>query len=388
MQIIRPTERIEVIESKKQCKTGSTGYLAYQQPLDIYNICRSLIVFTKFGNKGKNRIEVIPLTTELVDINTMKLTTKAMATLKESIPISGIMPKYPDKYYTINSSIKKVPMLSKSIIDLDIWDFFGYICSLSLFIKSLSTDGTKLPLPGRDGLSTEEVLDIDIAAIPQIALANFIYLALNCAKLSEAGINGERSERLFSLYMDHFNDPHNRTVCMDKMYLLLSTFREGVLKYSNWIIKSHRDMNSRIKAAIANKNGAQKYKRASTAKLAKMAQTITIEQGNTQRQPTVHWQNGPELEIGAEEVERTPEVRNTGVPTRDEAHIGAEEVEGTSEVRRPTRNEVFNGYRSAGESYRTSRQQSDSSPRARPIKVRQQDTMDAWEMRHEEIENR
>lgn len=259
MQIIRPTEKIEVIESKKQCKTGSAGYLVYQQPLDIYNMCRSLIVFTKFGNKGKNRIEVMDITTEMVDIASMKLTTKAREILKERITKGNIMPKYVDKFHTINSSIKKVPMLSKSIVDLDIWDFFGYICSLSLFMKSLTAGAyTRLGLLDRDNLSIAEVHQTRIIDVPPINLASFIYLALNCSKL--AGVDGVDARGLSSLYMDHFNSTHNRAACMDKMYLLLSTLREGVLRYSNYIIASHRDMSNRIKSVIANKKESSKLK--------------------------------------------------------------------------------------------------------------------------------
>lgn len=249
MQIIRPTEKIEVIESKKQCKTGSTGYLAYQQPLDIYNMCRSLIVFTKFGDKGKSRIEIMDTTTEMVDIASMKLTTKARETLKERITKSSIMPKHPDKYYTINSSMKKIPMLSKSIVNLDIWDFFGYICSLSLFVKYLSNNGAKISLPGKDGLSIGDVSHTDIVDVAPINLVNFIYLALN------SKIPGLDAEGIYALYMEHFNNTHNRIVRLDDMYLLLSTLRESVLRYSNYIIESHRQMNSRIKLLISNKKG-------------------------------------------------------------------------------------------------------------------------------------
>jgi len=248
MQIIRPTEKIRVIESKKQCKTGSIGYLAYQQPMDMYNIYRSLIVFTKFGNKGKNRIEMIGITTEMVDINSMKATPKQRESLKERITKSSIMPRHPDKYYTINSSIERVPMTSKSVIDLDIWNFFGYICSLSLFMKSLTGGDTRLPLPGRDGPSIADVNRTRIIDVPPIALANYIYLALNYSEL--AGVD---AEEISSRYMDHFNNTRNRTKCMDKMYLLLSTLREGVLRYSTYIIEAHKNMTNRIKSIIANK---------------------------------------------------------------------------------------------------------------------------------------
>ena len=245
MQIIRPTERIEVIESKKQCKAGSTGYIAYQHPLDMYNICKSTTVFTKFGNKGKNRIEVIDITTELVNIESMKLTEKSKCRLKERMTQNSIMPRYPDKYFNINSSIKKISMPSKNVIDLDIWDFFGYVCSLSLFMKKIIGNNKGLGLPGKDGLCLEEAIRTSIIDLPPTALANFIYLALN---------NGAAYDKEKSLYLEHFEDTNNRMLCMSNMYLLLSTLREGVLRYSNYMIRSHKDMSKRIKDVATGKS--------------------------------------------------------------------------------------------------------------------------------------
>lgn len=254
MQIIRPTEKIEIIESKKQCKAGSTGYLAYQQPLDKYNLCRSAVVFTKFGNKGKNRIEIINIITELVDIKSMKLTEKGRNKLKESATEYGIIPRHPDKYYNIDSSMKKIPISSKNIINLDMWDFFGYICSLSLFIKKVSNDLNVMPSMFTAGkLSPEEVVQTHIVDIPPITLVDFIYLALNDSKLHRFDYD---KEALLSSYLKYFKNANNRMLCMDKMYLFLSSLREGVLRYSKYMISSHKEMSSRIKAVASNKKSS------------------------------------------------------------------------------------------------------------------------------------
>jgi len=350
MQIIRPTEKIEVIESKKQCKAGSTGYLAYQQPLDIYNMCKSLIVFTKFGDKGKNRIEVMNTVTEMVDIASMKLTTKARETLKERITGSSIMPKHPDKYYTINLSMKKTPMLSKNIINLDIWDFFGYICSLSLFVKYLSTNNARLSLPGKDGLSIMDVSQTHIVDVPPTDLANFIYLAL-----SSRGPNLD-GEGVSSLYMDHFNSTHNRVARLNDMYLLLSTLRGSVLRYSNYIIASHRDMNSRIKSAIANKKGGSKLKTIG-GKLGESK--IKIEQIELaigeQVRPHAHEHRTSEVADDIRDMGRPRAVRDEGRQSRSSSSRSA-----FAEVIRPLR----------------------TAGTTRAVNV----NMGTWEMRHREEE--
>jgi len=255
MEIIRPAEKIEVIESKKQCTAGSVGYLVYQQPYDMYNICKAVIVFIRLGNKGRNRIELMNINTVLVDINSIAgLTTKN----KERAMENAIMPRYPDKYYTINASIKKVQMPSKNIIDLDIWDFFGYICSLSLFMgRTRSGREIQLPLSKYHPLSPREVSGTHINDISAISLAGYIYVALNSSKL---GANKERSETNLSLYLDYFEDTKNRAACMDKMHRVLSTLREGVLNYSGYMIRSRQEMVNRIKATINNEKTPKKIR--------------------------------------------------------------------------------------------------------------------------------
>ena len=257
MEIIRPAEKIEVIESKKQCTAGSVGYLVYQQPYDMYNICKAVIVFIRLGNKGRNRIEPMNINTVLIDIDSIAgLTTKNKEVLKERAMANAIMPRYPDKCHIINGSIKKTQMPSKNIIYLDIWDFLGYICSLSLFMRRIKNGGeAQLALTKYHPSFLKKISETHISDIPPTSMADYIYAALNSSKL---GADKERSKMNLSLYLNYFENTKNRAACMDKMHRVFSTLREGVLNYSGYMIRSRQEMINRIKATISNKKISNK----------------------------------------------------------------------------------------------------------------------------------
>lgn len=239
MEIIDPAGKIEVIESTKQCKPGSIGYLTFQTPVEPYNIWNTHIIFTKFGKKGKDRIEVAELDTEMVDIDKMtEISAEGRELVKTAAAKVGFLPRSAN--YIMGAKIERALMGSKNVINLELYDFLGYISSLSMFTNYIMHGYQRY---NREFYARRDLNRIPISDIEPEMLGHYICWVVG-GKKNEGTVIRE-------VYLDYFRNSHNRTNWMHKLYRSLSLLQRGVHRYSEIVKAAHSNMQRRITEAAA-----------------------------------------------------------------------------------------------------------------------------------------
>lgn len=139
--ILKPLQKIQVVESTKICKAGSLGYFVAQNLVGRYNAWDMCIVFTRFGKRGKPRIEPVSINTFMIDYDTMEQVDKNIMNIVKFY--DGLEPR-PYTHKGIDhqselgtSTITSVPMDAKNLLELSDNEFTAYIVALSLFIHKI-----------------------------------------------------------------------------------------------------------------------------------------------------------------------------------------------------------------------------------------------------------
>lgn len=139
--VMKPGERIKVIESTKRCSAGSIGYLAYQVSLSPYNACRSMIVFTRFGKNGMPRVTPTIVTPCIVDYSMFPK--EVQQAIEENKFVDRLEPA-PDRRTKktcklVDTKLESYPLKSRNLLDLPDLHFQAYIVALSLFLRKIVT---------------------------------------------------------------------------------------------------------------------------------------------------------------------------------------------------------------------------------------------------------
>ena len=140
--ILRPLQKIQVVQSTKKCKPNSLGYFVAQDPVGDYNAWQMCIVFTRFGKKGKPRIEILPINLPMVDYNAMKPADRDILNAVHSY--EGLEPRtYTDRKGNSTNDTRDTviepikPTGPKDLLRLPDNEFTAYIVAMSLFIYKL-----------------------------------------------------------------------------------------------------------------------------------------------------------------------------------------------------------------------------------------------------------
>lgn len=163
--ILKPLQRIQVLESTKKFKPGSLGYFVAQDNVNNYNGWDMCIVFTRFGKKGKARIELASMRSYMIDYATMKDSDRKIIDItktRESIEPN----QYPDRRGRISGVLNEVkiellPMESKNLLDLPNDEFTAYIVALSLFIHKITYNKRTYNLTAIPGIRQRDFVESD-----------------------------------------------------------------------------------------------------------------------------------------------------------------------------------------------------------------------------------
>lgn len=220
--ILNACQKIEVVESTKQTKAGSIGYIIYANDLGPFNLVQYDILFTKFGKKGQARFSLVKLVTNMIDIDSCKPESsrnKLKILLKEYL--HGL------RTCKADSKLQKMCHGSKNVMELETWDFMAYISSLSLFLcRSLANYNVEAR-----SINLDDVMHTPPAEVPAHLIGSFIGLAFN----------RDKHERV-SLYQSYFETPGNRKHRLEQLYKTMCLSRRPIIH----VFDSYRKRNDQM----------------------------------------------------------------------------------------------------------------------------------------------
>lgn len=155
--MIKPSQRIQIIESNKKCKPGSIGYFIKGAPVYGYNGWEAAAVFTRFGKKGKPRVDLVEFAMPVVDYNELDEESRGIVNiikyaeqLEPRISISDVGRKY--KRYTPETGgtkLKAINHEAKNLLEMDPLEFLAYVAatSITLYSSRISRDSLDIHKP-------------------------------------------------------------------------------------------------------------------------------------------------------------------------------------------------------------------------------------------------
>jgi len=153
--ILQPLQKIRVVKSTKKCKPGSLGYAIFQEKINGYNMWGIDVLFTRFGKKGKPRLELMSVSQYIVNPASLK---KAEAEIIEVVKVDeGLYPRailpgtsrsYRQKHEwmigTLDTEIELDSYPNKYLVDLPIHEFIAYVMAHSLLLYNFLNGGSIL----------------------------------------------------------------------------------------------------------------------------------------------------------------------------------------------------------------------------------------------------
>jgi len=133
--ILKPLQRIQVLASTKKCQAGSIGYFVSQDNIGNYNGWDMGVIFSRFGYKGKPRIDLVNIHPRMVEYDNMserdQKIIRAVGAPKglDTRPYRG-----KNTLHLGDTKLTTIPVESMDLLDLDDNEFTAYVVALSLFI--------------------------------------------------------------------------------------------------------------------------------------------------------------------------------------------------------------------------------------------------------------
>jgi hypothetical protein len=253
--ILRPAQKIEVVESNRQCKAGSIGYFICQDSVvSGYNVWRMAAVFTRYGKKGKRRIGVLEFPIHMLSSDQLKESDKKIVDIVKFV--EGLDPRSNfnkhksrrekergllDQHGIDESKIIPIDIECKNLLDLDTWDFLGYLTALSIYLNrlchnKLSSQLVSTPLLMR---LCEFVEHKDLRLMPPDYVGYYIIMGLE--------YDAQNKNKSFEdIYLNLFNNHAMRKECLDKIIMGLVMAKDRDTDYKTYILQVYKDMEATI----------------------------------------------------------------------------------------------------------------------------------------------
>lgn len=211
--IFNAGQKIEVIKSSKQTKSGSIGYVICSRDIGPYNVIQYEILFTKFGKSGKARFSMAKLRTDKIDIESCG-PASSRGKLKRLVENCLLPPRGDYGSWKVDSKIQKVCQKSKNTAELETWDFMAYISSLSIFlcrtIKNYESESSRL--------HRQDMYGTQIKKIPPYLVGPYLAYMFNAGR-------GDVVEA----YLDYFNVPKHRKQILEQLYKITCISRRPIM---------------------------------------------------------------------------------------------------------------------------------------------------------------
>jgi len=275
--ILKPLQKIEVVESTKKWKPGSIGYFVCQSSVGNYNGWDILIVFTRFGKKGKRRIEPINTDIHMIGYDQLKKSDRNIMDIVkfaeglEPRPHPSDVGKAKPRYTRSvgESVIAPIQMVHKDLLEIETWDFMAYVTALTLYINRISFD--------------KDLYHVRI--MPPLKMSEFVGAGSNLNKIRPHNVgyyimrglsmDAKKKTSVFEeIYLNFFDNMDNRQECLERLLLNLSACKEKDEMYKN-------DLKSRYRHVEQIFNNTLKHYRRSRKNLAH----IKAEEGENAKNP-------------------------------------------------------------------------------------------------------
>ncbi|GAG15334.1 unnamed protein product [marine sediment metagenome] len=221
-ELLKLFQKIEVIESTKQAKPGSVGYITSLDELGGYNTLLVQALFTRFGKNGKKRFSISELKVPLIDVSCLSVPKDSKRAL-ETLINRHLMPR-DINHNLYDSKIKIITEKSKNLMELDTWDFIAYISAISMFMSHYN-------FKGGIGIRVDNI---------GVTIYNMFRSKDQYPKLEE--------------YIKYFDNTTHRKIWLDALRKETSIYRQVITKHLNLISKRYK-RNYELLRAAAKDNG-------------------------------------------------------------------------------------------------------------------------------------
>lgn len=236
--ILKPLQRVQVLESTKKFKPGSLGYFVAQDRVGSYNMWDMCIVFTRFGKKGKARIEPASVRHYMIDYGTMRDSDrKIMDVVKVHEKIEPVQYKN-ERGGRISilgeiesTKIEPFPMDSKNLLDLSDKEFTAYIVAISMFIHKMIYSKGVQHLVQSPSIKSREFVESDFdLGLPEPGSIGYYILY---------GLQYDIQTKRADMPRKHFGELYNyqisteakKTDLLDRLHRDLAMAKDSIKKY-------------------------------------------------------------------------------------------------------------------------------------------------------------
>lgn len=226
-KLVELFQKIEVIESTRQSKPGSIGYVSTISDMGAYNVVQISVLFTKFGKNGKNRLSISRIKVPLVDIDNLQVSEDDKALLK-TLCDREMLPRG-HRFSLCDSKIKTVQESSKDLTNLDTWDFMAYISSISLFLSKYALI--------KNNVNHGAIADVD-------AVGTFNIGSLICNMFRSKDLHYRLEE-----FVTYFDNDVNRKAWLELLRREVSVYRQAIITNNTYIFNRYtyaRDLINQI----------------------------------------------------------------------------------------------------------------------------------------------
>jgi len=222
-ELLKLFQKIEIVESSRQTKPGSIGYIMSISDMGAYNAIEIQAMFTRFGKSGKNRLSLSRIRTPLIDTDSLQISKNNIRTLED---LSGreLLPRGP-RFKLVDSKIKVIQESSKDLTNLNTWDFMAYVSTISLF---LSNNRIFRAVPNNDRIANVD--NIDLGEFRADSIGSLIYNTFT------SKIFHPRMEK----YITYFGDVNNRRIWLHLLRKEISIYRQIITRQHNIILNRYR----------------------------------------------------------------------------------------------------------------------------------------------------
>jgi len=247
--ILKPLQKIRIIDSNKVCKAESLGYFVAQESMGRYNSWNMSILFTRFGKAGKPRIYPLPVNSLMIDYNTLNKTNKTILDIVKFYDV--LEPRHSsNRGIEVGATLlEPIPMEHKNLLDLSDNEFTAYIIALSLFIRKLTN---RTPITNLHRLPILTFGDFanggfNFAAVNSEYVGYYILYGLRLRDDErKLGIVGNNGELFDASYAERIGSRAGRKELLVKLHMSLAMSKNAFVSYNRRVLSGFNAIDAKI----------------------------------------------------------------------------------------------------------------------------------------------